>query len=34
MNTSAIIMWVLIGTILWGGFAFCLRVALASKEKK
>lgn len=31
MNASAIFMWVLIGSILWGGFAYCLKVASKNK---
>jgi len=31
MSTGAIVMAVLSGTILWGGFGICLRIAMKSK---
>jgi len=33
MSTSAIVVAVCSMTLLWGGFAFCLRIAMKSDEK-
>ncbi|MFA6709443.1 MAG: MetS family NSS transporter small subunit [Fusobacterium sp.] len=34
MSTGAIVMGILTGTILWGGFGLCLYIALKSDGKK
>lgn len=32
MNTSAIVMAIISGGILWGGFAYCLFIAIKSEK--